>query len=47
MLSDSSSEKLLSHIIKLLEGIDISKPNEDKEVLMEKAREIQKYYLMR
>ena len=42
MLSASSSDKLLSHIIQLLEKIDISKSNEDKEVLMEKAKTIQR-----
>lgn len=42
MVSNSSSDKLLSHIINLLESIDISRSNEDKITLMEKAKTIQR-----
>lgn len=42
MVSTNSSDKLLSHIIKLLESIDISRTDEDKDALMEKAKTIQR-----
>lgn len=42
MVSTSSSDMLLSHIIKLLESIDISRSDEDKDALMEKAKTIQR-----
>lgn len=42
MLSKSSPEKLLSHIIDLLNGVDLSKSNYDSDVLFEKAKEIQR-----
>lgn len=42
MLSKSSPEKLLSHIIDLLNGLDLSKSNYDADVLFEKAKEIQR-----
>ncbi len=41
MLSNSSVEKLFSHIIKLLEGVDITKTTEDKDSLIKKAKTIQ------
>ncbi len=41
MLSNSSIEKLFTHIIKLLEGVDITKTTEDKESLIKKGKTIQ------
>jgi len=42
MLSNSSVDKLFSHIIELLEEIDLEKTSEDKDKLMEKAKTIQR-----
>ena len=42
MLSNSSVDKVLSHIIKLLEGVDLAKTTEDKDGLMNKAKTIQR-----
>lgn len=42
MLSSSSVDKLFSHIIKLLQGVDLEKNNEDKDALMDKAKTIQR-----
>lgn len=42
MLSNSSIDKLFGHIVKLLEGVDISKTTEDKDSLLDKLKSIQR-----
>lgn len=42
MLSKSSVDKLFKHIIELLEGVEIEKTTDDKDILMDKAKTIQR-----